>query len=81
METVNESTGAPLRLGSRVKLARRALHGDPAHPFAFAVGSVVNIAPLRGGRYRVAVQWDDGPGSCALASNLVRVDRVHLERC
>jgi uncharacterized protein (DUF736 family) len=75
--------------GDRVAFSRDFLRNTgqftgqdkPAHNGPFARGAVLSWQELsRGGSTLVSVQWDDGHVSNVLAGNLVRVDRLHLER-
>jgi hypothetical protein len=75
--------------GDRVAFSRDFLRNTgqftgpdkPAHFGPFARGEVVSCQELpRVGSTLVTVCWDDGTLSNVLAGNLVRVDRLHLER-
>jgi hypothetical protein len=72
-----ESTGVVLVVPDRVLFARAFLR---------SIGAVTGELPFQRGTVSrvngrvVYVQWDHGGTSATLAANLVRADRLHLER-
>jgi hypothetical protein len=60
--------------GDRVAMAAHWLRATQAHGLGQRKGTVYHV-----GERVVAVEWDDGRVSGILASNLVPVDRMHLE--
>jgi hypothetical protein len=72
-----DSTGVVLVVRDRVMFARGFLRsiGAVTGELPFQVGTVDRV----NGRV-VYVQWDHGGTSATLAANLVRKDRLHLER-
>lgn len=73
--------------GCRVAYAREFLRNTsqftgPSAPTSsgpFARGSVVEVEPFHGSKSLIRIHWDDGHISSVLDSNLVHVDRIHLE--
>jgi hypothetical protein len=62
------------RTGDRVSMASHWLKSTQAHCMGNLKGTVYYV-----GDRVVSVEWDNGHISGVLSSNLVRVDRMHVE--
>lgn len=70
-----------MKKGDRVAYSREFLRSTLQHTgrAPFIRGVVVRTEPLGTGKLCI-IKWDDGHQSSVQQSNLVREDRLHLER-
>lgn len=63
-----------LKVGDRVAMSAKWLRSTQAHDWGHIKGTVYHVGDLV-----VAVEWDNGRVMGIFGSNLVPVDRMHLE--